>query len=169
MWKLEFQSRKSGANKGKIAPHYHLFLYGVPWAFEFKPEDGACFSLRNEIGDGQQWIEFEVDSNEMVMSRSIAFGAGFARETEKDEAFYKKILKQCPDVLGLDLLRNWVTRHWYDVVASRNFSHFKAGTRVEKLRTSKGAVAYAAKRYVAKKEEMPEVSDLRQSRRLEIA
>jgi hypothetical protein len=30
-------------------------------------------------------------------------------------------------------------------------------TRVEKIRTAKGAFAYAAKRYVAKKEEMPEL------------
>jgi hypothetical protein len=30
IWKLEFKERKSGENKGKIAPHYHLFVYGVP-------------------------------------------------------------------------------------------------------------------------------------------
>ena len=27
IWKLEFKERKSGENKRKIAPHYHLFVY----------------------------------------------------------------------------------------------------------------------------------------------
>jgi hypothetical protein len=41
------------------------------------------------------------------------------------------------------------------VVGSGDFVHFLAGTRVERLRTIKGAFAYAGKRYMAKKEEMP--------------
>jgi hypothetical protein len=43
------------------------------------------------------------------------------------------------------------------VVGSKSFSHYRAGTGVEKLRTTKGAFAYAAKRYVAKREEMAEL------------
>jgi hypothetical protein len=41
------------------------------------------------------------------------------------------------------------------VVGSGDFAHYLAGTRVERLRTIKGAFAYAGKRYIAKKEEMP--------------
>jgi len=41
------------------------------------------------------------------------------------------------------------------VVGSGDFAHYLAGTRVERLRTIKGAFAYAGKRYMAKKEEMP--------------
>ena len=46
IWKLEFQARKSGTNKGKIAPHYHLLVFGVPWRFRFKEERGESVSLR---------------------------------------------------------------------------------------------------------------------------
>jgi len=40
IWKLEFKERQSGKNKGKIAPHYHLLVLGVPWRFGFAC--GAC-------------------------------------------------------------------------------------------------------------------------------
>jgi hypothetical protein len=30
-WKMEPKERKSGENKGKIAPHMHLLVYNVPW------------------------------------------------------------------------------------------------------------------------------------------
>lgn len=29
IWRLELQVRKSGVNEGKIAPHYHLLVYGL--------------------------------------------------------------------------------------------------------------------------------------------
>ena len=48
-----------------------------------------------------------------------------------------------------------MSRHWFGVVESGDFAHYLAGTRVERLRTIKGAFAYAGKRYMAKKEEMP--------------
>jgi len=31
LWRLEWQERRSGVNAGKMAPHYHLLLFGVPW------------------------------------------------------------------------------------------------------------------------------------------
>jgi hypothetical protein len=49
----------------------------------------------------------------------------------------------------------WVSRNWLGVVGSGDFAHYLAGTRVERLKTIKGAFAYAGKRYMAKKEEMP--------------
>jgi hypothetical protein len=52
---------------------------------------------------------------------------------------------------------NWVSRNWFDVVGSNQIRHFQAGTRVEKLNGVRGAFAYAAKRYVAKKEDLPEM------------
>jgi len=48
-----------------------------------------------------------------------------------------------------------VSRNWFGVVGSGDFAHYLAGTRVERLRTIKGAFAYAGKRYMAKKKEMP--------------
>jgi hypothetical protein len=57
---------------------------------------------------------------------------------------------QCEPGDPRDDLRQRVSRHWYDIVASREIKHFRAGTRVEELRSLRGAVAYAGKRYVAK-------------------
>jgi hypothetical protein len=59
------------------------------------------------------------------------------------------------EVYGADSLKCWVSRNWFGVVGSGDFAHYLAGTRVERLRTIKGAFAYAGKRYMAKKEEMP--------------
>ena len=59
------------------------------------------------------------------------------------------------EVYGADSLKCWVSRNWFGVVGSGDFAHYLAGTRVERLRTIKGAFAYAGKRYMAKKEEIP--------------
>jgi hypothetical protein len=32
LWRLEPQKRKSGTNKGEIAPHYHMLIWKVPYA-----------------------------------------------------------------------------------------------------------------------------------------
>jgi hypothetical protein len=58
----------------------------------------------------------------------------------------KALLENDPGMMGLDGFRDWVARHWYEVVGSKSFSRFRAGRRVEKLRTVEGAFAYAAKR-----------------------
>jgi hypothetical protein len=120
--KLEFKARKSGNNNGKIAPHYHLFVFGVPWRFRFKEERGQSVSLRRvsvraELPDGGEFPNGQV--------------------------------------YGADSLMAWVSRNWFGVVGSGDFAHYKAGPRAERLKTIKGAFAYAGKRYIAKMEEMP--------------
>jgi len=81
----------------------------------------------------------------------------YKEEAKREQS--RALLDQDPGMFFLYSLRQWVARHWYDVVGSKSFSHYRAGTRVEKLRTTKGAFAYAAKRYVAKKEEMSELEN----------
>ncbi len=31
LWRIEFKERRTGANKGRIAPHFHLLVYGVSY------------------------------------------------------------------------------------------------------------------------------------------
>ena len=148
IWKLEFKERKSGENAGKIAPHYHLFVYGVPWEFRGKVERGKFYTLdvTREPGEMAHWIE-----------------TGQAGDGSWCRAWY--VSDQEPvnpngptrEVWGPDSFINWVSRNWFDVVGSNQIRHFQAGTRVEKLKGVRGAYAYAAKRYVAKKEEIPEL------------
>ena len=45
LWKLEFQTRKSGENEGKVAPHYHLIIYGVPNRFAYQEENRSWYSV----------------------------------------------------------------------------------------------------------------------------
>jgi hypothetical protein len=156
IWKLEFKERRSGKNKGKIAPHYHLFVYGVPWAFDYKSESGASFRLHCERGGDEQIVEFEVKAEESGYQSKVK-GRVFDLEKEGSQERFRGLLESNPGMLNVDGFRDWVARHWYDVVGSKSVSHFRAGTRVEKLRTAKASFAYAAKRYVAKKEEMPEL------------
>ncbi len=43
-WKLELKPRLSGSNKGEVAPHFHLLLWGLPKSWE--QEDGHTLTWR---------------------------------------------------------------------------------------------------------------------------
>ena len=130
IWKLEFKERKSGENVGKIAPHYHLFVYAVPWEFPGKVEHEKFYKLEvtREPGGMAHWIE-----------------SGQAGDGSWCRAWY--VSDQDPvnpkgptgEVWVPDSLINWVSRNWYDVVGSNQIRHFTAGTRVEKLKGVRGA------------------------------
>lgn len=140
VWKLEFQVRKSGANKGKVAPHYHLFIYGVPWEFERKESESQWCRLRiyrrSEEGiEWDSWLEQFYGQEQ----------CGYEPRWE---------IANRP-IYGNENLGHWFSRNWYEVVGSGDLRHYRAGTKVEKLRSLKGAFAYAAKSYMAKKDEMP--------------
>jgi len=92
-----------------------------------------------------------------VEQAAVPFFVTLTYEEDARREQSRALLEQDPGMFFLDSLRQWVARHSYDVVGSKSISHYRAGTQVEKLRTTKRAFAYAAKRYVAKKEEMPEL------------
>ena len=52
-----------------------------------------------------------------------------------------------------DNLKRWMSRNWFEIVGSNDLRHFKAGTRVEELRSIKGAFHYASKNYMGKSED----------------
>jgi hypothetical protein len=146
IWKLEFKERQSGMNKGKIAPHYHLLVFGVPWRFRFKEERGESVSLRRvRVHEGGEHWKEEIELNGSRQCTVMSVWAELPDGGEFPNG----------EVYGSDSLKCWVSRHWFGVVESGDFAHYLAGTRVEHLRTIKGAFTYAGKRYMAKKEEMP--------------
>jgi hypothetical protein len=49
-------------------------------------------------------------------------------------------------------LREWVSLVWYEIVGSDDLAHLQAGTKVERVRSARGVMAYAAK-YIAKAED----------------
>ena len=147
-WKLEFKVRQSGENIGKIVPHYHLFLYGVPWEFRMKGEGRQWFRTFDQFihtNEGKHITAWhrEVFDKESPPTRPCRFDISVEVETV-DGTLEKP---------G-DTLIDWVSRHWYDVVGTGDARHFRAGTRVEKIETFRQVSGYAAKRYVAKQEEL---------------
>lgn len=142
MWKLEFIERKSGRNKGKLAPHYHLFLFSVPWKFPFRDERGVHYHLeKQELADirADRWLEWiEVSGVETIERTTLEPWGGGEGLVLPDE----------PE--SRDTLRHWISRAWFDVVGSDDLRHHRAGTRVEQLRTIQGAFRYAAKSYLGK-------------------
>ena len=133
IWKLEFKERLSGVNKGKLAPHFHLLVFGVPWSFPFRPERAKNY--RMVFTTGHDWKTG--DEREKCITQVLANGV------------------HVTDKWGLqDDFRHWVTRSWYDVVHSQDVRHFKAGTSITHLKTRQGGFRYASKKYVAKPEEV---------------
>ncbi len=137
VWKLEFEPRKSGVNKGKIAPHYHLFLYNVPWEFEFKRETGRSYSVRHRVFPSDDALHWEVR----------------VRDSSGEHLVHCVSSRISEGAVMLDDLRHWMSRNWYDIVQSNDFRHFSAGTRVERMRSIKGTFYYASKRYMGKEVE----------------
>lgn len=133
VWKLEFKERQSGENKGKLAPHYHLFVYGVPAEFPFKREVGEFYSLkvRPDRFDPafQVWKQY-------VLGQFVELWQ--FRESDDQPK---------------DNLKAWMSRNWFEIVGSNDPRHFRAGTRVEELRSTKGAFYYASKNYMVKAED----------------
>jgi hypothetical protein len=129
IWKLEFEPRKSGVNKGKLAPHLHVFAFNVPWTFPFKSERRKNYRVLSMPGGS---IETKVFACGVLVSMSV----------HSDDQ---------------DSIIEWVRRNWYDVVNSQDGKHYSAGTRVEKLRTVNGAYSYASKAYAAKAQDVKEL------------
>lgn len=146
LWTLEFQAGKSGANVGQIAPHYHLIIYGVPDLFPHQIERHSFAKVeRQEFNGVVAWFEWGMgdlpgytisDGRWLGAGRLIPFG-------------------EQPDRKNQDTFKRWVSRNWYDVVASGALRHYRAGTRVERIKNFHQLCGYAAKRYVAKHEVVP--------------
>jgi len=123
LWRLEFKRRKSGVNKGKIAPHFHWLLWNVPTKFDFKAETGKWAKV-SQAKDGT-WIE------------TVKFYQG------------DKIATVVNAVKGHDRFTEWLSRNWYDVAGTGDLRHFNAGTNVKVL-TSKREVFFYVSKYMGK-------------------
>ncbi len=139
---MEFTERKSGRNKRKLAPHYHLFLFGVPGKFPFREERGTHYRLeKQDVPDlkSNRWLEWiEVSGVETIERTSLEPWGGDEGLALPDE----------PETQ--DTLRYWISRIWFDVVGSDDARHYRAGTRIEQLRSIQGAFRYDAQLYLGK-------------------
>jgi hypothetical protein len=171
VWKMEWQSRKSGVYEGKLFPHFHLLVFGVERREEVRhTKDGSEPFNVSFVRVRDDQLSFGILD---FLSEDSSAGAGGgegrrARDVDikvdgvlgsyhfRDSLSYKIYRRVCErvllpgeDIMGFMSLRDWVAVSWYDVVGTGNPDHFVAGTRVEEIRSWGGVLAYAAK-YMSK-------------------
>lgn len=177
-WKLELKRRQSGVESvGKVAPHFHLLIWGVPWTWQ-DPKNGQLhweFFLAKDHGlrNGMRWWKEVslVDGKETKM-RDLTARAPKAGETVKEfrsawtnrkgesvvkiaywvidgKDHIKDRTKNFTVGCGEVQLREWLSITWAAVVGSDDPRHLVAGTNAVKVRSRKGVMYYASK-YVCK-------------------
>jgi hypothetical protein len=157
IWRMEFKARKSGEYEGKLFPHFHLLVWGLP---ERKLGDGL---------DGRAVMESFVPVRESQQSlaglyreviSSHVFKSPQAGERFADRAFTHSI--RCSEYTGERSYMSffdWASLAWYHVVGTGNHEHFLAGCSVEKVRSWGGVLSYCAK-YMSKADSENFLSDV---------
>jgi hypothetical protein len=175
-WKLEIKERQSGKNAGKVAPHFHLMAWGLPW----KWEDKRSRQLHMEY---QVQKQLEVRRGKRLWKMEVFEGQHRVQYTEHlcdhkpDEILkvyrrqYERKGKACERVEtwiqdGVDHvqaivdyhksetmapieLREWVALTWAEVVGSDDPRHLLAGTGCDPVRSFEGVMSYVSK-YICK-------------------
>jgi len=178
-WRIEWQSRKSGLYEGKLFPHFHLLVWGVPQRdlgeFEqYDKETGELIGLvrRTEsyvdVKDLQLSIDF-LKISSLKEPKADAKATSHCHSALGDFTFSgsSRFVSRCSRILDLCVLHNhfpehpaaqhalkmsfsdWASLAWYHVVGSHNLDHLSAGLRVERVKSWGGVMSYCAK-YMAK-------------------
>ena len=148
-WRIEWKARKSGLYEGKLFPHFHLLVWGLPSregadAFNesFVPVRESQQSFAGLCGTVLKEHQFKSQrSAEHFLNRRdlhdyrVADHAGITERKGVEHTFMPFF--------------DWVSLAWYHVVGTGNVDHFLAGCRVEKIRTWGGVLSYCAK-YMSK-------------------
>jgi hypothetical protein len=153
-WRIEWKARKSGLYEGKMVPHFHLLVWGLPQRKIAEDEQGKPIEESFvPVRDCQQ--SFSGLCNEVLKQhvfKSMRSGEKFST---------RKVLHDCrienahhiAETFGLAQtfmsFFDWVSLAWYHVVDSHNVDHFLAGCRVERIRSWGGVLSYCAK-YMSK-------------------
>jgi hypothetical protein len=149
-WRIEWKARLSGLHVGRLFPHFHLLVWGLP----LRP-----VTLEN---DGAERLESFIpvpDLQEKFGSllRNVT-GAGHVFKSEQSASSFssrctrplsRPLIYGTSDVRHFVTFSDWVSLAWYDVVGSHNIEHFNAGCRVERIRSWGGVLTYCAK-YMSK-------------------
>ena len=158
IWKIEWKARKSGEHVGKLFPHFHLLVWGLP-----QRSLGLVPIYDKETGemvDAEERFEAFVPVRDCqlklqgLLARLIdekQFKKASSRSKmigRRAEMYYRNSLP-AGDGESWMSLKDWVSLAWYHVVGTGNTDHFEAGCRVEQLRSWGGVLAYCAK-YMSK-------------------
>jgi hypothetical protein len=159
-WRIEWKARKSGLHEGKLFPHFHLLVWGLPERVNRHhpktADDKVQFESFIPVDDAQQTLE--LDFARVLRDHSFANFKSFTRF--KDRMWWSiEMRNDCAGRVkscGLDLdvhhwisFVDWVSMAWFHVVGSSETAHFMAGSRVEKIRSWGGVTTYCTK-YMSK-------------------
>jgi hypothetical protein len=177
-WRIEWQARKSGDHIGKLFPHFHMLIWGLPTRVLGEREivEQGCVVDRVEVVEA--YIEREENQRALEFVKLL----GTRPEPEKWDCRLKtehrgqelvfagshKFVKRCEGLLRDVMLSgirfdgyeaphrarfmsfaDWASLSWYHVVGSHNVDHLAAGLRVERVKSWGGVMSYCAK-YMAK-------------------
>jgi hypothetical protein len=149
IWRLEWKARKSGLYVGKLFPHFHLLVWGLPNRFIGTTLMGVdhhesyvpirdCQQSFTVLLDGMLkntvFKSFREGSN--LLDRKIAHAARCDKPPSSNESSWMSFF-------------DWVSLAWYHVVGTGNTDHFLAGCSVERMRIWGGVMYYCAK-YISK-------------------
>lgn len=178
-WRIEWKARKSGLHEGKLFPHFHTLIWGLPvrgvWG-KYRKDGSQCeeafvlvedrqgefVALLGEAGGVRRAASFEearvlfgglrpVEDGELKFFDTDGYyGVGLSSSVWRwQNAWLKLSLVERGKVPPLMSFRDWCMLSWYHVVDSHNLKHFTAGVTVERVRSFAG-VAYCAKAYLSK-------------------
>lgn len=158
-WRIEWKARKSGLYEGKLFPHFHLLVWGLPQRSLVTTSSGI--ELEESfvpVRDCQQSLAlmFELVVKEYVFKSTQSAEKFIARKARQASR-----LDDVPqaDVRSWMSFFDWVSLAWYHVVGTGNVDHFLAGCRVEHIRTWGGVLSYCAK-YISKADSENFMSDV---------
>lgn len=148
-WRIEWKGRKSGRYEGKLFPHFHLLVWGLPQRHAGTTDRGVQLDESfMPIRDSQAWLGRALAD----VSAHKTFGSERAAERFSVRQAVQELRSgffDTSDVRSYMSFFDWVSVAWYHVVDSHNADHFLAGCRVEKIRTWGGVLSYCAK-YMSK-------------------
>jgi hypothetical protein len=167
-WRIEWKARKSGKHEGKMFPHFHLLVWGLPQRriAEGVDIDGKSVCVDESfvpVRDCQQSFTSlcaEISSTHVFKN----FKSG-SRFTDRVVAHNYRVAdaEHIAEKRGVEYsfmsFFDWVSLAWYHVVGTHNVDHFFAGCRVERIRTWGGVLSYCAK-YMSKADSENFISDI---------
>jgi len=148
-WRIEWKARKSGAYEGKLFPHFHLLIWGLPQrdlapglTESYLPVIDCQQSFTGLCEEVLRQHEFKTLGSAMKFSNRKNL---HEMRVEDAERIQEKKGREHTFMSFFD----WVSLAWYHVVGTGNVEHFLAGCRVERIRTWGGVLSYCAK-YMSK-------------------
>jgi hypothetical protein len=153
-WRIEWKARKSGDYVGKLFPHFHLLVWGLPQRVIGERPDGKPFEESFvPVWDCQQsFTSICDDVLKQHVFKSRRSGEHFTTRMcvhryRVDDA--EHIAQKFGVAKTFMSFFDWASLAWYHVVGTGNVDHFLAGCSVERIRSWGGVLSYCAK-YMSK-------------------